>query len=132
MATAAEQVQVDGKQVRISNRDKVLYPAAGFTKGQVVAYYQRIASTMLPYLRGRTVTLKRFPDGVEGQSFFGKHCPPRRPAWVRTARVPAENAEGEVNYCVVDEAATLVWMANRATLELHVSLALAADMQRPT
>jgi bifunctional non-homologous end joining protein LigD len=128
----AQQIVVDGKQIRISNRDKVLYPGTGFTKGQVIDYYRAIAPTMLPYLRGRTVTLKRFPDGVESQSFFGKHCPPRRPEWVHTARVAAENEEGEVNYCVVDDAATLVWMAQLATLEFHVSLARAAQIQRPT
>jgi bifunctional non-homologous end joining protein LigD len=129
---AAQQIVVDGKQVRVTNRDKVLYPSTGFTKGQLIDYYRAIAPTMLPYLRGRTVTLKRFPDGVEGESFFGKHCPPRRPEWVHTARVAADNAEGEVNYCVVDDAATLVWMAQLATLEFHVSLARAERVQRPT
>jgi bifunctional non-homologous end joining protein LigD len=129
---AAQEIVVDGKQVRITNRAKVLYPASGFTKGQVIDYYQAIAPTMLPYLRGRTVTMKRFPDGVEGESFFGKHCPPRRPAWVHTARVAAENEKGEVNYCVVDNAATLVWMAQLATLEFHVSLARAERIERPT
>src|SRR6266542_783252 len=102
MAKASE-ISIEGRQVRITNPDKVLYPAVGFTKGQVIEYYRRIAPVMLPHLAGRTVTLKRYPDGVGGEAFFEKECPTHRPTWTRTARVPAANARGEVNYCVVDE-----------------------------
>ncbi len=132
MATAGHEVVVDGKTIRVTNLDKVLYPATGFTKGQVIEYYQRIAPVMLPHISARAVTLKRCPDGVEAEPFFSKNCPPHRPSWIRTVRVPASNARGEVNYCVANDTATLVWFANLAAIELHVCLAHVEDVRRPT
>jgi bifunctional non-homologous end joining protein LigD len=124
--------EVDGRRLELSNLDKVLYPAAGFTKAQVIDYYSRVSGVMLPHLEGRPVTLKRYPDGVDGEFFFEKQCPAYHPDWVETATVESRNERGEVTYCVVDGAATLVWLANLAALELHTLLARAEDFDRPT
>jgi bifunctional non-homologous end joining protein LigD len=109
-----------------------MYPATGFTKGQVVDYYARIGPTLLPHLAGRPVTLKRYPNGVEGQSFYEKNCPKHRPEWMRTAPVWTEVSKRTIEYCLIDEVAALVWTANMAAIELHPSLARAEDLQRPT
>jgi bifunctional non-homologous end joining protein LigD len=118
--------EVDGRTVRLSNLDKVMYPKAGFTKRDVIDYYARIAPVLLPHLEDRALTLKRYPNGVEGDFFYEKNAPSHRPDWVRTARV------GGIDYVVVDSEATLVWLANLADLELHTSLALVTDPGRPT
>jgi len=118
--------EVDGRQVKLSNLDKVLYPEAGFKKRDVIDYYARIAPVLLPHLEGRALTLKRYPNGVDAQFFYEKNAPSHRPEWVTTARV------GSIDYVVVDHEATLVWLANLADLELHTSLALADDPERPT
>jgi bifunctional non-homologous end joining protein LigD len=118
--------EVGGRQVKLSNLDKVLYPEAGFAKRDVIDYHARIAPTILPHLEGRALTLKRYPNGVDAQFFYEKNAPSHRPEWVSTARV------GSIDYVVVDHEATLVWLANLADLELHTSLALADDPQRPT
>ncbi|MGQ0468200.1 MAG: non-homologous end-joining DNA ligase [Sporichthyaceae bacterium] len=116
-------VEVLGRQLSLSNLDKVLYPDAGFTKGEVIDYYTRIAPVMLPHLADRAATRIRFPDGVAGNSFFEKNAPTHTPDWVRTATLPVpgstKNRE-EIAYVVVDELPTLVWLANLAALELHV------------
>jgi bifunctional non-homologous end joining protein LigD len=115
-------VQVDGRELELSNLDKVLYPAAGFTKGEVIDYYTRIAPVLLPHLRGRPLTRIRYPNGVEGQSFFEKNAPTRTPDWVRVERLPAPGstkARETVDYVVADDLPTLVWLANLAALELH-------------
>jgi bifunctional non-homologous end joining protein LigD len=116
-------VEVEGRQLSLSNLDKVLYPDVGFTKGEVIDYYTRIAPVLLPHLAGRAVTRVRFPDGVEGQSFFEKNAPSHTPDWVRTVLLPSpgssKNRE-KIRYIVVEELATLVWLANLAALELHV------------
>jgi len=125
-------VRVGDRELTMSNLDKVLYPKTGFTKGQVIGYYQAIAPALLPHLAGRPLTLKRYPNGVEGQFFYEKRCPSHRPEWMSTASVWSERTKGEVNYCVVDELASLVWVANTASLELHPSLSRAADISRPT
>jgi bifunctional non-homologous end joining protein LigD len=124
-------VQVEGHSLEISNLDKVLYPAAGFTKAQVIDYYTHIAPVMLPHLRGKPVTLKRYPDGVDGEFFFEKECPAFHPDWVSTATQLSKNVRGEVNYCVVDNTATLVWLANLAAIELHTLLAPGGQPERP-
>jgi bifunctional non-homologous end joining protein LigD len=116
---------------KLSNQTKVLYPKTGFTKGGLVDYYVRIAPLMLPQLAGRAVTLKRFPDGVDGKSFFEKRCASHRPDWVPTVRVPTEHGEA-IDYCLIEDVATLTWAANLAAIELHVPLALAADPDRAT
>jgi len=120
------QVDIEGRRIRLSNLDKVLYPEAGFTKAEIVDYYARIGPTMLPHLADRATTRVRFPDGVDGQSFFEKNCPSHAPDWVRK-----EDVDG-VNYCVVDDLPTLVWLANLAALELHTLQATATDPDRPT
>ncbi len=121
-----------GRDVRISNWDKPLFPAAGFTKGDLVSYYARIAPAMLPHLLGRALTLRRWPDGVEGESFYEKHCPAHRPDWIETASIYSRSERRRIDYCVASEPATLAWTANLAAIELHPSLALARDPSHPT
>jgi bifunctional non-homologous end joining protein LigD len=104
-------VEIEGRQLTLSNLDKILYPATGFTKAGVVDYYARIAGAMVPHLAGKAATLVRAPDGVEGQRFFEKRCPPSAPAWVRIG--------GKLRSCVIDDAPTLVWLANLAAIEIH-------------
>ncbi len=115
-------VQVDGRDVELSNLDKVLFPAVGFTKGEVVDYYTRVAPVLLPHLRDRALTRVRYPDGVDGPFFFEKNAPAGTPDWVRLERLPVPgSASGRdvLDYVVVDDLATLVWVANLASLELH-------------
>ena len=128
----AKQVEVDGRELSVTNLDKVLYPATGFTKGEVIDYYARIAPAILPHLRGRPLTLKRYPEGVEKGHFFEKRCPKHRPEWVNTAAIWSEREDGEIAFCVCDDKPTLVWVAQLASLELHPSLSLAKRMERPT
>jgi bifunctional non-homologous end joining protein LigD len=118
-------VDVDGRPVALTNLEKVLYPSVGFTKGQVLDYYTRIAPVLLPHLRGRALTRKRYPDGVEGQVFFEKNAPRGTPEWVRTERLPSPGSTKNretIDYVVVDDLATLVWTANLASLELHTHM----------
>ncbi len=118
-------VDVEGRQVVLSNLDKVLYPAVGFTKGQVLDYYTRIAPVLLPHLEGRALTRKRYPDGVDGQVFFEKNAPRGTPEWVHTERLPSPGSTKQretIDYVVVDDLATLVWTANLASLELHTHM----------
>jgi bifunctional non-homologous end joining protein LigD len=122
----ALEVLTQGRRIRISNWDKVLFPGTGFTKGDLVAYYARIAPAVLPHLRDRALTLKRYPNGVEHQYFYEKQSPSHRPEWVQTAEVSA------VNYTLAQDRPTLVWLANLADIELHTSLSLAAKPQQPT
>ena len=123
-------VTVGDREVSLSNLHKVLYPAAGTTKAEVIEYYARIAPVMLPHLADRCITLKRFPDGVDHEGFFEKRCPKHRPAWLDVALGPGDR-NGQIGYCRMDEAASLVWAANMAALELHVPMALAADLDSP-
>ncbi len=122
---------VDGKRIPVTHLDKVLYPKAGFTKGQVIDYYIRIAPVLLPHLRDRPLTLKRYPNGVNGPFFYQKHCPEERPNWVATARVWGEQKEEEICFCVVNNLPTLVWLGNLADLELHTSLARRTNVECP-
>jgi bifunctional non-homologous end joining protein LigD len=125
-------VEVEGQELELSNLDKVLYPKVGFTKGELIDWYARIGEVLLPHLRGRPLTLKRYPNGVEGKHFYEKRCPSHRPDWVTTASVWSDRHKGEIDYCVVEDVATLVWLANLADIELHTSLAKAAAIERPT
>jgi bifunctional non-homologous end joining protein LigD len=127
-ATATE-VAVDGRRLRLTNLDKVLYPATGFTKGQVVDYYARIAPAMLPHLHDRPVTMVRVPDGIGGERFFEKRCPGHRPDWLGT--VPLD-ADSDIAACSLESVPALVWTANLAALELHTPQARAADPWRPS
>ena len=124
-------VAIAGRELTLSNLDKVLYPDAGFTKSQVIDYYARIAPVMLPHISDRAVTLNRFPDGVGGVSFFEKRCPGHRPDWVNTALGPGDRG-GPINYCRLDETAALVWIANLAALEVHAPMSRCADIESPT
>ncbi|HEX8066421.1 MAG TPA: DNA ligase D [Thermoleophilaceae bacterium] len=128
----AVQATVDGRRLRLSNLDKVLYPKVAFTKGQVIDYYTRISPVLIPHLHGRPLTMKRYPDGVEGQFFYEKQCPSHRPDWVETASVWSRHNQRNIDFCLVNDVPTLVWAANLADLELHTSLSLAADVSRPT
>jgi bifunctional non-homologous end joining protein LigD len=131
---ADRQVKVDGRELKLTNLDKVLYPKAGFTKGEVVDYYAKVAPAMVPHLSGRAVTLRRFPEGVDDldAAFFEKRCPKHRPKWVKTASVRAGPNAGKIDFCVCDGLPTLVWMAQLAAIELHPSLSLARAPTRPT
>ena len=126
------EVAVAGRTLSVSNLEKLLYPAAGFTKGQVLDYYARIAPVMLPHLTGRPITLKRYPDGVDGAHFFEKNCPSHRPSWIPTHTVVVEAGRRSVGFCLIQEPAALVWTANLAAIELHPGLAVVGDLTRPT
>lgn len=132
MAKKESVIEVEGRQIKVSNLDKVLYPKAGFTKGQVIDYYVRIAPVLLPHLADRALTLKRYPNGVDGMHFYEKNCPSYRPPWMKTARVWSEGNNRFMDYCVVADLPTLVWLGNLADLELHTSLSRAPETQRPT
>jgi bifunctional non-homologous end joining protein LigD len=126
------EIEVAGKKIVVSNLEKVLYPAAGFTKGQVIDYYIRIAPVLLPHLKNRPITLKRYPDGVDGFFFYEKQCPSHRPDWVKTTEVPSQREEGKIDYCLMNDLPALVWAANLADLELHTFLHRAPAITRPT
>jgi bifunctional non-homologous end joining protein LigD len=130
----SRQVEVDGRELKLTNLDKVLYPKAGFSKGEVVDYYAKIAPVMVPHLQARALTLRRFPEGVDdtGAAFFEKRCPKHRPDWVKTAAVEAGPHAGIIDFCVCEDLPTLVWMAQLAAIELHPSLSKAAEPDRPT
>jgi bifunctional non-homologous end joining protein LigD len=125
-------VTVEDRELSLSNLDKVLYPRSGFTKGELIEWYARMSGVLLPHLRGRPLTMKRYPDGVDGKHFYEKRCPKHRPDWVRTAKVWSERHNGEIDYCLIEDLPTLVWAANLADIELHPSLSLAVDIERPT
>jgi bifunctional non-homologous end joining protein LigD len=131
---SSSQVEVDGRELKLTNLDKVLYPEADFTKGEMVDYYAKVAPAIVPHLSGRPVTLRRFPEGVDDldAAFFEKRCPKHRPKWVKTARVEAGPHAGKIDFCVCDSLPTLIWMAQLAAIELHPSLSLSRAPKRPT
>jgi len=126
-----EQVSIHGRTITVSNLDKVLFPETGTTKGDVISYYIQIAPVILRHLRDRPVTLKRYPEGVEGLSFFEKKCPSYRPGWVNTVHVPSES-KGDILFCMLNDVESLAWVANLAALELHPQLALGQSIECPT
>jgi bifunctional non-homologous end joining protein LigD len=130
--SAKTTVTVGRRKLEVSNLDKVFYPATGTTKGDVIAYYRAVAPVLLPHLKDRFLTLKRYPNGVEGKFFYEKECPKHRPGWVKTAPMVRKKDNKAVNYCLLNDEASLVWSANLANLELHTSLARARDFFRPT
>jgi bifunctional non-homologous end joining protein LigD len=130
MATK-QSLDVHGTKVDVTNLDKIFYPKAGFTKGDVIDYYVRISSVLLPHLKDRPITLKRYPDGVEGIYFYEKECPAHRPKWVKTTKV-AKSEGGQINYCVINDLPSLIWAANLADLELHTFLHKGSAVHRPT
>jgi bifunctional non-homologous end joining protein LigD len=131
MSQKAELV-VEGRKIQVSNLDKVLYPKVGFAKGQVIDYFIRIAPVLLPHLRDRPLTMKRYPNGVDGEFFYEKNCPSHRPKWVQTAKVWSEGNQRIMHYCLANDLPTLVWAANLADLELHTSLSRKDNLDCPT
>ena len=125
-------VDIEGHQLKLSNLDKVLYPKDGFTKGQVIDYYARIADVAVPHYAGRPTTLKRYPNGVDEKFFFEKNSPAHRPSWVTTAPYYSPHSKRTIEFTVIDSKATMVWTANQAAIELHPSLSLAAKPEQPT
>jgi len=125
-------VEIQGRTLKLSNLEKVLYPATGFNKKDVIDYYVRIAPAIVPHLAGRPLTRKRYPDGVEGEPFFEKNAPMHRPDWVKTAPIWSRHNRRTIHYVLADDLPTLVWLANLAALELHPSLSLASDGECPT
>jgi bifunctional non-homologous end joining protein LigD len=132
MARQVSNVEIEGKQLSLSNLNKVLYPEVKFTKAQVIDYFVRIAPVLLPHLNGRPLTMKRYPEGVNGMHFYEKNCPSHRPEWVKTAPVWSEGNNRWMHYCLIEDLPSLVWAANLADLELHTSLSLAKEILRPT
>lgn len=127
-----QSLNVEGRNVPVSNLEKIFYPRTGFTKAQVIDYYIRISPVLLPHLKGRPITLKRYPDGVEGGFFYEKKCPTHRPAWVKTAPIWSKTHDEDINYCVADDLPTIVWAANLGDIELHTYLGTASNITRPT
>lgn len=124
-------LDIKGKKLAVSNLDKVFYPKTGFTKGEIIDYYVRISPALLPHLKNRPLSLKRYPDGVEGFFFYEKNCPSSHPKWLRTTKV-AKSEGGSINYCMMNDLPSLVWAANLADLELHTFLHRAPAISRPT
>jgi bifunctional non-homologous end joining protein LigD len=123
-------IEIAGKSLSLTNLEKNLYPAYGFTKAQVLDYYRRMAPFMLPHLQDRALTLKRYPEGVGQDYFFEKRCPAHRPAWVPTARLSPDKGE-PMTVCLVNNLETLIWVGNLASLELHVPLARVSSPETP-
>jgi bifunctional non-homologous end joining protein LigD len=124
-------VEIEGKHLSLTNLDKVLYPTTGFTKGQVIDYYARIAPVLLPHLKEHPLTLKRYPEGMDKEFFFEKNATKHRPDWVKTVPIWSEGNQRNVNYILANDLATLIWIANLAGIELHPSLSLAKDIASP-
>jgi len=124
-------IKVKGRNVEVSNLDKVFYPATGFTKGEVLDYYAKVAPVLLPHLKSRALTLKRYPDGVKGGFFYEKQCPSHAPTWIKTTKVEKSNGE-IIDYCMLNDLPALIWAANIANLELHTFLHRATARTRPT
>jgi bifunctional non-homologous end joining protein LigD len=125
-------LKIGNKRINVTNLTKVLYREAGFTKHDVINYYVGISDLMLKHLKGRTVTLKRYPNGSDQMFFYEKNCPVHRPEWLTTANVPSANRTGGINYCLIENKASLAWVAQIASLELHTSLAKAPAVEKPT
>ena len=131
LASGGDMVEVDGRYLRMTNLDKVLWPEAGFTKGDLLEYYQAVAATLLPHLAGRPLTLHRFPDGIEGSHWYETRCPPH-PPWLRVARMHTFRRSGKiVDACVIDDRAGLAWAAQTAAVELHPYLSPAERLDHP-
>ena len=129
---ASGEIEVGGRRLRIRHLDRVVFPRAGTTKGELLDYYIRVAEAMLPHLRDRLLHMHRYPEGVEGPRFWQKACPEHRPEWVPVAPVWSRDKQANIDYCVVNELATLLWAVNLGSIELHTSLHLRDDLRRPT
>ena len=130
--SGSQTIEIEGKRLKLTNLEKVLYPETGFTKGQVIDYYARIAPVLVPQLAGRPLTLKRYPEGVDKEFFFEKNATQYRPDWIKTAPIWSEGNRRTVNYLLADDLPTLLWIANLASIELHPSLSLARKIEQPT
>src|SRR3954470_12402593 len=129
---AAGELEVDGRRLAIRNLNRVVFPRAGTTKAQLLDYYVRIAPAMLPHLRERLLHMHRYPEGVEGPRFWQKGCPEHRPEWMPTAPVWSRDKQADIDYCVVNEPAALLWAVNIGSIELHTSLHCAHELHAPT
>jgi bifunctional non-homologous end joining protein LigD len=129
---ASGQLDVGGRRLNIRHLDRVVFPRTGTTKGELLDYYVRIADVMLPHLRERLLHMHRYPEGVEGPRFWQKACPEHRPDWVPVAPVWSRDKQANIDYCVVNELATLLWAVNLGSIELHTSLHLRDDLHAPT
>lgn len=125
-------VEVQGRKLKLTNLEKVLYPATGFTKRQVLDFYVRVAPALVPHLAGRALTMKRYPEGVDQEYLFEKNAPMHRPDWVKTAPIWSESNHRTIHFILANDLPTLVWIANLASIELHPSLSVAADIRTPT
>lgn len=132
MASKSEMVKVEGREIALSNLDKVLYPGARFTKGQVIDYYARVAQYILPHLKDRPITMKRYPDGVNAEFFYEKNAPKFTPPWVKRFAVAHHHRSGKIQYILINDLPTLIWVANMASLELHPFLHRAPRITEPT
>jgi bifunctional non-homologous end joining protein LigD len=130
--TLSQTVRVSGHEVSLTNLNKVLYPEAGFTKAQILSYYEQISPYLLPHLKNRVLTLKRFPEGVDQAFFYEKRCPVYRPDWIKTARMRRESRDETIDFCQIDNLAGIVWVVNLASLEFHTFLSTGDDFDRPT
>lgn len=127
-----QEIRIGNRKVELSRLDKVFYPETGFTKGDVISYYRQVAPAVIPHLRERPLTLKRYPDGVDGNFFYEKRCPPYAPDWINTVTVRRRRDNKDIDYCRIDNQASLIWAANLANLELHTTLARAKNVGVPT
>ncbi len=127
-----QKIEVEGRELILSNAEKVYFPASGFTKGEVIGFYSAIAGTVLPHLRNRPLTMKRYPEGVRAEPFYEKNAPKHTPPWVKTFAVPRSEGGADINYILCNDRATLLWATNLGDIEKHVLLAHAPDLNRPT
>ena len=130
-AESVVEVRIGERTLRLTNLDKVFYPKVGFTKGQMIDYYTRIAPALLPHLHDRPLTLKRYPNGVEGEMFYEKNCPKHRPPWLETAQVWSDGNNRYMYYCMIQDLASMVWVGQLGTIELHTSLSLCKKLEQP-
>lgn len=131
MAAQTETWEIDGREIELSNSDKVLYPGDGYSKHDIVEYFPTAAAVMVPHLRGKPVALRRFPDGINAEGFFQKEASGHFPSWVRVESVPRVGPGNPVHHVVCDDAATLVYLATQACLEFHVFLSTMDDLDAP-
>src|ERR1051325_5148077 len=129
---SATTVKIGKTTVNLSNLEKILYPEVKFTKGQVIEYYLKLSSVIVPHVKGRPLTLKRYPNGVDGMFFYEKRCPSHKPDWIKTAHVKSQRSNMDIFFCTIDGPAALAWVANLASIELHVLLSKDPNFERPT
>lgn len=132
MAKKKEQLNIEGHTLELSNLDKLMFPQSGFTKADVIDYYIRISKYLLPHVHKRAITLKRFPNGIEGDYFYEKDKPRHTPDWIETFAIPRKKDKAKIDYVMISNLATLIWTANLANLEIHTFLARVPKIKQPT